>query len=82
MATNPAVRVPEAAVESSASAAHWGAITAGAIGAVGISFILISLGGALGRAAVSPRHDFRHTLPGGPRRPKRRGLFLLEKNFG
>jgi hypothetical protein len=54
MATNPAVRVPEAEVESSASAVHWGAITAGAIGAVGISFILISLGGALGRAAVSP----------------------------
>ena len=54
MATNPAVRVPEAAVESSASAVHWGAITAGALGAVGISFILISLGGALGHAAVSP----------------------------
>jgi hypothetical protein len=54
MATNPAVRVPEVAVESSASAVHWGAITAGAIGAVGISFILISLGGALGHAAVSP----------------------------
>jgi hypothetical protein len=54
MATNPAVRAPEAAVESSASAVHWGAIIAGAIGAVGISFILISLGGALGHAAVSP----------------------------
>ena len=54
MATNPAVRVPEAAVESSASAVHWGAIIAGAVGAVGISFILISLGGALGHAAVSP----------------------------
>jgi hypothetical protein len=54
MATNPAVRVPEAALESSASAVHWGAIIAGAIGAVGISFILISLGGALGHAAVSP----------------------------
>jgi uncharacterized BrkB/YihY/UPF0761 family membrane protein len=54
MATNQAVRVPEAAVESSASAVHWGAIIAGALGAVGISFILISLGGALGHAAVSP----------------------------
>ena len=54
MATNPAVRVPEAAVESSASAVHWGAITAGALGAVGITFILISLGGALGHATVSP----------------------------
>jgi putative membrane protein len=30
MATNPAVRVPEAALESSASAVHWGAIIAGA----------------------------------------------------
>jgi hypothetical protein len=54
MATSTGVRVPEAAVESSASAVHWGAIIAGAIGAVGISFILISLGGALGHAAVSP----------------------------
>ena len=54
MATSTAVRVPEAAVESSASAVHWGAITAGAIGAAGISFILISLGGALGHATVSP----------------------------
>ena len=54
MATNPAVRVSEAAVESSASAVHWGAITAGAIGAAGISFSLISLGGALGHATVSP----------------------------
>ena len=54
MATNTAVRVPEAALESSVSAVHWGAIIAGAVGAVGITFILISLGGALGHAAVSP----------------------------
>jgi hypothetical protein len=54
MATSTAVRVPEAALESSASAVHWGAIIAGAIGAVGITFILITLGGALGHATVSP----------------------------
>jgi hypothetical protein len=54
MATSTAVRVPEAALESSASAVHWGAIIAGAVGAVGITFILISLGGALGHVTVSP----------------------------
>jgi len=53
MATTTAV-VPEAALESSTSAVHWGAIIAGAVGAVGITFILISLGGALGHATVSP----------------------------
>jgi len=42
MATNPAVRVPEPSVESSASGVHWGAITAGALGAVGITFVLTS----------------------------------------
>ena len=46
MATNPAVRVPEPSVESSVSGVHWGAITAGALGAVGITFVLISLGPA------------------------------------
>jgi hypothetical protein len=54
MATNPAMRVPEPAVESSASGVHWGAITAGALGAVGITFILISLAPALGHVTVSP----------------------------
>jgi hypothetical protein len=54
MATNPAVRVPEPSVESSASGVHWGAITAGALGAVGITFVLISLGPALGHVIVSP----------------------------
>jgi hypothetical protein len=54
MATNPAVRVPEPSVESSASGVHWGAITAGALGAVGITFVLISLGPALGHVTVSP----------------------------
>jgi len=52
MATNPAVRVPEPSVESSASGVHWGAITAGALGAVGITFVLISLGPAK-RASTS-----------------------------
>ena len=54
MATNPAVRVPEPSVESSASGVHWGAITAGALGAVGITFVLTSLGPALGHVIVSP----------------------------
>jgi hypothetical protein len=51
---NQAVRVPEPSVESSASGVHWGAITAGALGAVGIAFVLISLGPALGHVTVSP----------------------------
>ena len=54
MATNPAVRVPEPSVESSASGVHWGAITAGALGAVGITFVLTSLGPALGHVIASP----------------------------
>jgi hypothetical protein len=54
MATNPAVRVAEPSVESSASGVHWGAITAGALGAVGITFVLVSLGPALGHVTVSP----------------------------
>jgi hypothetical protein len=51
---NQAVRVPEPSVESSASGVHWGAITAGALGAVGITFVLISLGPAWGHVTVSP----------------------------
>ena len=51
---NQAVRVPEPSVESSASGVHWGAITAGALGAVGITFVLTSLGPALGHVIVSP----------------------------
>ena len=38
------VIVPEASVESSASGGHWGAIFAGAVGAVGVTIILVSLG--------------------------------------
>ena len=53
MATNPAVRVPEPSVESSASGVHWGAITAGALGAVGITFSKSRTGfGACYRFAV------------------------------
>jgi hypothetical protein len=51
---NQAVRVPEPSVESSASGVHWGAITAGALGAVGITFVLVRLGPALGHVTVSP----------------------------
>lgn len=54
MAHSEAVRVPEPSVESTASGVHWGAITAGALGAVGITIILITLGPALGLATVSP----------------------------
>jgi hypothetical protein len=54
MARNNAVRIPEAAVESTASGVHWGAISAGALGAVGITIILITLGPALGHVTVSP----------------------------
>jgi hypothetical protein len=47
-------RVTEASVESSASAVEWGAITGGALAAVAISIILISLGAGLGISTVSP----------------------------
>ena len=40
--------------ESSASGVHWGAIFAGAVGAVGVTIILVSLGPGLGLATVSP----------------------------
>ena len=49
-----AVRVPEQSVESSASAVEWAAIVGGALGAVGISIILFSLGSGLGVSTVSP----------------------------
>jgi len=49
-----AVRVPEQSVESSASAVEWAAIVGGALGAVGISIILLSLGSGLGLSTVSP----------------------------
>lgn len=46
--------VSEASVESSASAVHWGAIVGGALGAVGITMVLITLAPGLGLATVSP----------------------------
>src|SRR6185437_9463967 len=36
------------------SGVHWGAIFAGAVGAVGVTIILVSLGPGLGPATVSP----------------------------
>lgn len=54
MAKNEAVLVPELAVESAVSGVHWSAITAGAIGAVGITIILIALGPGLGLATILP----------------------------
>jgi hypothetical protein len=49
-----AVRVAEQSVESSASAVEWSAIVGGALGAVGISIILFTLGSGLGLSTVSP----------------------------
>jgi hypothetical protein len=54
MAKPEAVLVPEAAVESAVSGVHWSAIGAGALGAVGITIILVALGPGLGLATVSP----------------------------
>lgn len=48
------VRVPEAAVESSSTAVEWGAITAGAVAAVGVTLILVTLGSGIGLSNVSP----------------------------
>jgi hypothetical protein len=45
MAHSEAVRVPEPSVESTASGVHWGAITAGALGAVGFGAVAGALGG-------------------------------------
>jgi hypothetical protein len=49
-----AMGVPEQSVESSASAVEWAAIIGGALGAVGISIILFTLGSGLGLSSVSP----------------------------
>jgi hypothetical protein len=54
MARNEATRVSEPSVESTASGVHWGAIAAGALGAVGVTIILLTLGPGLGLATVSP----------------------------
>ena len=48
------VRVPEAAVESSSTAVEWGSITAGAVAAVGVTLILVTLGSGIGLSNVSP----------------------------
>lgn len=46
--------MPEQSVESSASAVEWAAIIGGALGAVGISIILFTLGSGVGLSTVSP----------------------------
>jgi hypothetical protein len=51
---NPATRVAEKSVESSASAVEWASIFAGALAAFGVTIILFSLGPGLGLASVSP----------------------------
>ena len=48
------VRVPEAAVESSSTAVEWSSITAGAVAAVGVTLILVTLGSGTGLSNVSP----------------------------
>jgi len=52
--TTGATRVPEQSVESSASAVEWAAIVGGAVGAIGLSIIMFSLGAGLGLSSVSP----------------------------
>jgi hypothetical protein len=51
---NEAGRVPERAVESSASAVEWAAIAGGALAAIGLSIILFTLASGTGLAAVRP----------------------------
>lgn len=51
---NEVGRVPERAVESSASAVEWAAIAGGALAAIGISIILFTLASGTGLAAVRP----------------------------
>ena len=55
-----AVRVPEQSVESSASAVEWAAIVGGALGAVGISIILFTLGSGLGLSTGHRGHGQIH----------------------
>jgi hypothetical protein len=51
---NEAGRVPERAVESSASAVEWAAIAGGALAAIGLSIILFTLASGAGLTAVRP----------------------------
>jgi hypothetical protein len=51
---NEVGRVPERAVESSASAVEWAAIAGGALAAIGLSIILFTLGSGLGLAVARP----------------------------
>ena len=59
---NPATRVAEKSVESSASAVEWAPIFAGAVAAFGVTIILFTLGPGLGLASVSP-WSFKNPTP-------------------
>lgn len=48
-----AMHVTEASVESSSSAVEWGAIAAGALGAVGVSIVLMTFGPGISLATIS-----------------------------
>lgn len=52
--TRKSARVAETSVESSASAVEWPAITAGALGAIGITIILLAVGSGTGIAVGRP----------------------------
>ena len=54
MAITTSGSVPEASVESSDSGVEWSAVTAGALAALGLTIILVTLGSGLGLATVSP----------------------------
>ena len=54
MVTAAGSSVREASVESSDSAVEWGAVTAGALAALGLTIIVMTLGSGLGLATVSP----------------------------
>jgi hypothetical protein len=52
--TETATPVAEKSVESSASAVEWAAIFGGAVAAIGLTIILLTLGPGLGLTTVSP----------------------------
>jgi hypothetical protein len=56
------MRVTETAVESSASAVEWGAITAGALAAVGLSIVLMTFGPGIGLATVAAWYLTKSTV--------------------
>jgi MFS family permease len=60
-ATSEALRVPEQAMESAAAAVEWAAIVGGALGAVGVTIIMFTLGSGLGLSTVSPWSFSNHS---------------------